>query len=80
MPVYSLDEGGSAAIHGVADAVAACDGGVVDLVVDWKSDVAPTQDAVDHYRQQVETYRVLVGAERGLVVFVTSGRVETVGK
>ena len=40
---------------------------------------APAQDAIDHYRQQVDSYRRLVGAPRGLVVFVTSGRIEAVG-
>ncbi len=77
--VYSLAEEDSVAIHGIADAVAPGDGDAVDLIVDWKSDVAPAQEAIDHYRQQVDTYRKLVGAPRGLVVFVTSGRVEPVG-
>jgi exodeoxyribonuclease-5 len=79
MSVYDLAEEDSVAMHGIADAIVPGDGNSVDLVVDWKSDVAPPQEAIDHYRRQVDTYRRLVGAPRGLVVFVTSGRVEPVG-
>jgi exodeoxyribonuclease-5 len=78
LPVYALEEEDSLAVHGVADAVAVGEGGIATLVVDWKTDVAPDQEAVEHYRRQVDSYRKLVGAPRGLVVFVTSGRVEAV--
>ena len=80
MSVYDLAEGDSVAVYGIADAIAPGEGNAVDLVVDWKSDVVPAQDAIDHYRQQVDSYRRLVGAPRGLVVFVTNGRVEPVGE
>lgn len=79
MSVYDLAEGGSVAVYGIADAIALGDGGVAELVVDWKSDVAPDPVVIDHYRLQVDSYRKLVGARRGLVVFVTTGSIEAVG-
>jgi ATP-dependent exoDNAse (exonuclease V) beta subunit len=65
---------------GVADAVALDAEGRPEIVVDWKSDVNPSQAAVDHYRAQVGAYLELLGAPEGLVVFATTGRVEWVMK
>jgi ATP-dependent exoDNAse (exonuclease V) beta subunit len=79
MPVYDLAEEGSVAVYGIADAIAPGCGEAIDLVVDWKSDVAPDDNAVEHYRRQVDSYRKLLGAPQALVVFVTTGRVETIG-
>ena len=42
-------------------------------MIDWKSDVDPASEALDHYRDQVRAYLDVTGAERGLVVAVTSG-------
>lgn len=78
LPVYILEEEGAVGVHGVADAIAVGAEGAPELVVDWKSDVSPDQVAIDHYRAQVDSYRRIVGASRGLVVFVTTGRVEVV--
>jgi exodeoxyribonuclease-5 len=78
-------------IYGVADAVAFANGksarttleaaefangsGIVDVVVDWKSDVNPSKDAIQHYRDQVRSYMKSVKAKRGLIVLMTSGEV-----
>ena len=63
---------------GVADAVAIDERGRIEAVVDWKSDVAPAPAQVDIYRGQVLDYLAATGARRGLIVFMTSGRVEHV--
>jgi exodeoxyribonuclease-5 len=60
---------------GIADAIALTPDGAVEVVVDWKSDVAPTAQTVDGYRDQVGTYIRATGARRGLIVLMTSGTV-----
>jgi ATP-dependent exoDNAse (exonuclease V) beta subunit len=65
-------------IAGVADAVAIDASGRPYLVIDWKSDVDPGKEVVAGYREQVRDYLRLTGVERGLLVFLTSGRVEEV--
>jgi exodeoxyribonuclease-5 len=62
---------------GIADAVA-YEGGKIQTVVDWKSDVNPTSADVEMYRNQVRDYLTATGAVLGLIVFVTSGRIERV--
>jgi exodeoxyribonuclease-5 len=60
---------------GIADAVGFDADGRPQVVVDWKSDVNPTPETIDHYRAQVGQYLAMTGAARGLIVLVTSGRV-----
>jgi exodeoxyribonuclease-5 len=60
---------------GVTDATAFGTDGTAKVVIDWKSDVQPTPEAVDHYRAQVRKYLAMTGTNRGLIVFVTSGTV-----
>jgi hypothetical protein len=62
----------------VADAVAVDARGQPYLVIDWKSDVDPGEEVVAGYREQVRDYLRLTGVQRGLLVFLTSGRVEEV--
>ena len=62
----------------MADALAIAPDGSAQAVIDWKSDVRPSDDTRAHYTVQVRTYMRLVGAERGLVVYATTGAVETV--
>ena len=73
-------ESGEEVIQGVADAVALGADGRPDLVVDWKSDVAPTAATVAHYRAQVRAYLSATGAREGLIVFLTPGHVERVSR
>jgi exodeoxyribonuclease-5 len=63
---------------GVADAVATDEEGRVAAVIDWKSEVDPTAGQIDIYRGQVRDYLAATGASVGLVVFLTSNRVERV--
>jgi exodeoxyribonuclease-5 len=60
-------------ISGIADAVALAPDGSIEVVVDWKSDVAPTAETVDGYRSQVRAYLKATGAQRGLIVLMTAG-------
>ena len=64
---------GEQAWAGVADAVSVDADGRVDVVIDWKSDVAPAEATLAHYRAQVGGYMRMTGARRGLVVLATSG-------
>ena len=76
-PVYSLHAGEATdeAVCGIADAVAVGEDGTPEVVIDWKSDVAPGPEALAKYRAQVTTYLEATGATRGLIVLVTSGTV-----
>ena len=76
-PVYAseLAEMHEEAAAGVADAIAFDPDGVPKVVIDWKSDVDPSPRTRDHYCGQVRAYLDMTGAERGLVVVVTSGDV-----
>jgi exodeoxyribonuclease-5 len=80
MTVFSADsaEQGTIYIGGIADALALDEDDNVDVVVDWKSDVDPAMAVIDLYREQVRDYLAATGGKEGLLVFVTSGRVERV--
>jgi exodeoxyribonuclease-5 len=77
--VYSASVAGQKAslTAAIADAVAV-ENGRIHTVVDWKSDVNPTPAVVEMYRRQVSDYLTATGAALGLIVFVTSGRIERV--
>jgi exodeoxyribonuclease-5 len=80
MTVFSAEpaEHGTVYVGGVADALALDGGKNVDVVVDWKTDVEPTAEVIRLYREQVRDYLTATGGKDGLLVFVTSGRVEHV--
>jgi ATP-dependent exoDNAse (exonuclease V) beta subunit len=73
--VFSMQNSDSRTVYvgGVADALAVNDRGEIEVVIDWKSDVNPTSAQVDLYRAQVRDYLETTGADRGLLVFMTSG-------
>ncbi|WP_312548719.1 UvrD-helicase domain-containing protein [Massilia sp.] len=66
--------GGEVVRSGVVDAISFDSAGKPDVVVDWKSDVAPTDTTLAHYRAQVGSYLQMTGARRGLIVLATSGK------
>jgi exodeoxyribonuclease-5 len=74
-PVYAArtDQGVETATAGIADALTLTAEGRPAVVVDWKSDVRPDAQTLDHYRSQVRAYLDMTGAERGLIVLMTSG-------
>jgi exodeoxyribonuclease-5 len=51
--------------YGVADAIARGEGGVAEVVIDLKSDVAPSAETIAHYRDQVGDYLRATGAQLG---------------
>ena len=63
---------------GIADAIAFGPDGAPQVVIDWKSDVDLAPETLEHYRAQVRAYLDATGAERGLIVAVTSGTVISV--
>ncbi len=71
-------DGGEDITLGIADAVVPDPDGGIALVVDWKSDVDPAPATVAHYRSQVGAYLNATRAAKGLIVFLTSGRMEHV--
>jgi hypothetical protein len=61
-------------VGGIADAIAYQSTGAIDLVVDWKTDVNPTAQQIELYREQLRDYLVATGAPEGLLAFVTTGQ------
>jgi ATP-dependent exoDNAse (exonuclease V) beta subunit len=81
MTVFSAraDDDRTIYVGGIADAVACLPEGRVDLIIDWKTDVNPTTQQIDLYRDQMRDYLAATGAAEGLLVFVTSGQLVRVG-
>jgi len=63
---------------GIVDAISFNTDGSAEAVVDWKSDVEPSVNAIDHYKSQVRAYLEMTGTPRGLIVFATTGAVHEV--
>ncbi len=80
IPVYASTtlQSHEEATAGIADAIALSPDGKPLVVIDWKSDVAPTPEMLEHYRDQVRAYLDIADAGRGLIVLATSGRVISV--
>lgn len=80
LPVYSarVENGDETATAGIADALTLNDAGNPSVIIDWKSDVNPASQTLDHYRAQVRAYLDMTGAERGLIVLMTTGTVISV--
>jgi exodeoxyribonuclease-5 len=78
--VYAADPAGKVMtfVGGVVDALAINEDMKIDVVVDWKSDIAPSAAIIDLYREQVRDYLSVTGGTEGLLVFVTTGRIEHV--
>lgn len=70
-----MDAESETAILGIADALATDPTGAVTAVIDWKSDVQPSDETVRAYRGQIQAYLDATGASRGLLVFATSGAI-----
>ena len=70
----------TAFIGGVADALALGEDGSPEVVVEWKSDVAPDSAQIALYRDQVRDYLVATGASEGLLVFATTGTAERISR
>lgn len=60
MTVFSTQADGNRTIYvgGTADAIAYHPTGAIDLVIDWKTDVDPTAQQIELYREQMHDYLV----------------------
>ncbi len=76
-PVYAskVVEGAEQVTAGITDAISFGVDGVPQAIIDWKSDVDPQPEAVEHYRAQIQSYLRTTGLTKGLLVFVTRGTV-----
>ena len=79
-PLYAstLTEAHEEVTTGIVDAIAFGPDRAPQVVIDWKSDVDPAPETLEHYRAQVRAYLEMTGAERGFIVVVTSGIVISV--
>jgi hypothetical protein len=79
LPLYAMLDGeaSATALAGRADAIA-FDKGQAPVVLDWKSDVAPTSQDTRAHAAQLRDYMRSIGAPRGAVVYMTSGLVHWV--
>jgi CRISPR-associated exonuclease Cas4 len=64
-------------VSGRADAVRYRDGRA-RIVFDWKSDVAPEPATRAAYAHQLSIYVDVLGAERGAVIYMTTGQIDWV--
>jgi len=71
----ALDGGKEVLVAGVADALALDASGQVEVIVDWKSDVTISDTTLAIYRRQIIAYKEQTGANRALLVLMTTGRV-----
>jgi ATP-dependent exoDNAse (exonuclease V) beta subunit len=77
-PIYGLmGSRGTQAIAGRVDAVA-IDEGRADIVIDWKSDIAPTETTIAKHRAQLSQYLAVTDTERGALVYLTTGQIRWV--
>jgi CRISPR-associated exonuclease Cas4 len=76
VPVYaSVAEDPNRLVSGRADAVRYHDGRA-RIVFDWKSDVTPEPATRAAYAHQVAQYVRILGADRGAVVYMTTGQID----
>ncbi len=75
--VYASEdgEGEEYVTVGIVDAASFGGDGALRAIIDWKSDVEPQPAAIEHYRAQVQSYLRTTEFTKGLLVFVTHGRV-----
>lgn len=68
-------DGQETLVSGIADALARDAHGNIHTVVDWKSDVTLSDSARAAYQAQINTYLKYTGADRALLVAMTSGSI-----
>jgi ATP-dependent exoDNAse (exonuclease V) beta subunit len=76
LTVFSVQSNADGAIYtgGVVDALAHHADGSIALIIDWKTDVDPSLQQIELYRDQVRDYLDATSASEGLLVFVTTGQ------
>ncbi|MCK1566618.1 UvrD-helicase domain-containing protein [Bradyrhizobium sp. 173] len=75
LPIFGRhpDSAREALVSGVVDAASLDGSGKVEVVVDWKSDVAFSDAVRQSYLPQLKAYRTYAGASRSLLVALTPG-------
>ena len=53
--------------------------GKITVVIDWKSDVAPTGEQRERYRRQVRDYLAVTRAQNAMLVYVSLLKIDSVG-
>jgi ATP-dependent exoDNAse (exonuclease V) beta subunit len=78
-PIYTLltDRSEPTALAGRIDAIA-YENGEATVVVDWKSDVDPSETETRNHASQLEDYLRSTGAPRGALVYMTAGKIRWV--
>jgi ATP-dependent exoDNAse (exonuclease V) beta subunit len=78
-PIYArlADQPKATALAGRIDAIALEDG-QASVVLDWKSDVAPSEQDMREHAGQLSEYLRAAGAPRGAIVYMTPGLVRWV--
>ncbi|MBN9532177.1 MAG: UvrD-helicase domain-containing protein [Alphaproteobacteria bacterium] len=73
-PIYAMLSGPpeATALAGRIDAIVRQDGQPI-VVLDWKSDVAPSEQDMRDHAAQLSDYLLATGAPRGAVVYMTNG-------
>ena len=67
-----ISDGIGRPLSGRSDAIL-LEEGRIDLVIDWKSDVAPNGDDILTHERQLGLYLAATGAARGALVYLTQG-------
>lgn len=80
LPIYALIglAGDAQPMAGRADAVVRAEDGAFEVVVDWKSDIAPGPQQLADHVDQLRLYLEATGAPRGALVYMSLGRVRWV--
>lgn len=80
LPIYALigPAGEAQPMAGRADAAARAVDGAFEVVVDWKSDIAPGPQQMADHVDQLRLYLEATGASRGALVYMSLGRVRWV--
>ena len=82
VPVYALNKlkNKTEFSVGIADALYLDSDGKASIVIDWKSDVKPSEKSIQKYTKQVDAYLGIVGVTRGMIVLMTSGKIIEITK
>jgi ATP-dependent exoDNAse (exonuclease V) beta subunit len=71
----TAENGNRTAIAGIVDAITQEKNGGLQVIIDWKSDVAPAPETRQRHAAQVREYLSITGAAYGFVVYMTTGEV-----
>jgi len=76
----TAENGNRTAIAGIVDAITQEKNRGLEVIIDWKSDVAPAAETRQRHAAQVREYLSITGAAHGFVVYMTTGEVLEVSR